>query len=278
MFPDAITLNAWADNWSAAMIGVLWQSVLWTALVGVVAWLLLRASPAVRCWLWRIVAAKLLLIPLWSLPLVLSWLPAVAEVQRETTHVSPAYRSTPSTEEVAEPSPAAALVKPSGLPPPIQVEPPAPAAAALSWLGWLMIGWGLAVAFQLSVLLRQRLRLAQLLGEARPAGEAIAALSRDCAQRVKLARAPRVLVVERDCSPFVCGVWRPAIVLPRSLAEGVPAESLAPVLVHELAHLKRLDLVWNWIPQLARMFYFFDPLVHWIAFRIRLESELACDS
>src|SRR5262249_53515634 len=50
-----------------------------------------------------------------------------------------------------------------------------------------------------------------------------------------------------------------------------------PVIVHELAHIKRHDLLWGWIPQIARMLYFFHPVAHWVAFRVRLEAELACD-
>jgi beta-lactamase regulating signal transducer with metallopeptidase domain len=46
---------------------------------------------------------------------------------------------------------------------------------------------------------------------------------------------------------------------------------------HELAHIKRRDLVWGWIPEVARMVYFFHPVAHWTAARIRLERELACD-
>ena len=43
------------------------------------------------------------------------------------------------------------------------------------------------------------------------------------------------------------------------------------------AAVQRLDLLFGWIPQLARMAYFFHPIAHLAAFRVRLESELACD-
>ena len=42
-------------------------------------------------------------------------------------------------------------------------------------------------------------------------------------------------------------------------------------------HLKRRDLIWGWIPQIARQIYFFHPAVHWVAYMIYLEAELACD-
>jgi beta-lactamase regulating signal transducer with metallopeptidase domain len=52
---------------------------------------------------------------------------------------------------------------------------------------------------------------------------------------------------------------------------------LDQVILHELAHVRRRDLIWGWIPELARLAYFFHPLVYWVGNRIRLERELACD-
>ena len=49
------------------------------------------------------------------------------------------------------------------------------------------------------------------------------------------------------------------------------------VILHELAHVKRHDLVWGWPVEIARIVYFFHPLVYWVAYQLRLERELACD-
>ena len=57
----------------------------------------------------------------------------------------------------------------------------------------------------------------------------------------------------------------------------LPPDHWREVLLHELAHLKRRDLWWGWLPALARIVYFFHPVAHWVCFRVRLERELACD-
>lgn len=51
----------------------------------------------------------------------------------------------------------------------------------------------------------------------------------------------RLLVSSRVTVPFSCGPWRPAVVLPLTLAETAPPEVLRWVLVHELAHVQRRD-------------------------------------
>jgi beta-lactamase regulating signal transducer with metallopeptidase domain len=52
---------------------------------------------------------------------------------------------------------------------------------------------------------------------------------------------------------------------------------LEPIVAHELAHVKRRDLAWGWIPEIARTVYFFHPVAHWASNRVRLERELTCD-
>ena len=88
--PAAATLNSLATDWSALMVAVLWQSTILAGIVAVLAWLLRRSSPAVRYWLWQIVAIKILLAPLWTQVVPLPWLPS--EVVDERAEPTPAPR------------------------------------------------------------------------------------------------------------------------------------------------------------------------------------------
>src|SRR5262245_21386742 len=71
----ATHLNDWSNAWSAVMIAMLWQSTLLAALVGLVSWALRKSSPAVRYWLWQILAIKMLIVPLWTVSRPIPWLP-----------------------------------------------------------------------------------------------------------------------------------------------------------------------------------------------------------
>jgi beta-lactamase regulating signal transducer with metallopeptidase domain len=85
-----------------------------------------------------------------------------------------------------------------------------------------------------------------------------------------------VLVSGEIAIPFVCGVFRPVIVLPES-ARAWPAGRLRVVLAHEGMHVARLDLLWQALAQCACVLYWFHPLIWWAASRLRLECEQACD-
>src|SRR6266851_976413 len=92
-----------------------------------------------------------------------------------------------------------------------------------------------------------------------------------------LRRVPILLTTESDCSPFVCGLWRPRLIVPRRLLTELSPEQLEQVFLHELAHIRRGDLLWGWLAELARLFWFFHPVAHWASTHIGLERELACD-
>ena len=141
----------------------------------------------------------------------------------------------------------------------------------------MLAAWLLLLVSQVVRLVRLRIRLGRLLQHAEAATGEVANVLHETAECLGLKCVPRIVLVDPDCSPFVCGILRPVIVLPKNLLASLDDARMRQVLLHELAHVKRLDLMWGWIPELARIVYFFHPAVHWVNYRIRLERELCCD-
>jgi HEAT repeat protein len=98
----------------------------------------------------------------------------------------------------------------------------------------------------------------------------------EIADRLDLDAVPRLLASELVEMPFACGVLRPTVVLPASAEQWNDSRRRA-VLFHELAHVKRRDLLGHTVGRLACVFYWFHPLVWTAARRLRAESERACD-
>ena len=86
-----------------------------------------------------------------------------------------------------------------------------------------------------------------------------------------------VVVSSEAPMPFTYGLFRPVIVLPES-AEEWSSDRRRSVLLHELAHVRRRDLLTNAVVQLACVAYWFHPLVWLAARRARIEAERACDA
>ncbi len=90
-------------------------------------------------------------------------------------------------------------------------------------------------------------------------------------------RPVRLLASEDARVPVVLGFRNPAIVLPAWALHDLSAAELRPVLIHELAHLRRHDDWTNLLQKAARAILFFHPAVWWIDARLSLEREMACD-
>lgn len=94
--------------------------------------------------------------------------------------------------------------------------------------------------------------------------------------RLDLMRPPRLLRSEQTAMPFSCGLLRPVIVLPAE-SDGWTEGCRRAVLLHELAHVRRRDLVGHVLSHVMCALYWFHPLVWVAATRLRAESERACD-
>jgi beta-lactamase regulating signal transducer with metallopeptidase domain/HEAT repeat protein len=98
----------------------------------------------------------------------------------------------------------------------------------------------------------------------------------EVADRLQLDSAPRLVRSEDAKMPFACGLLRPTIVLPAE-CDSWTLDRRRAVLLHELAHVRRRDLVGHTVGRFACALYWFHPLVWTAAKRLRSESERACD-
>ena len=95
-------------------------------------------------------------------------------------------------------------------------------------------------------------------------------------ERLGLGRPVRLLRSERVRLAFTTGLLRPVVVLPPDCRDWSPERRRA-VLLHELAHVRRGDLLMHLISRAACAIHWFNPLVWLAARRLRAESERACD-
>lgn len=110
-----------------------------------------------------------------------------------------------------------------------------------------------------------------LLHETRNATEQLAG-RRQISQPVPL----QLFCSNSTAVPLAVGIFVPKIILPAGFGKWT-TERLRIVLLHELVHIIRRDVLINVVAHLACILYWFNPLV-WLAVRrMDLERELACD-
>ncbi len=144
--------------------------------------------------------------------------------------------------------------------------------------GWiLLLLWGAGTAAVLAVTIRDRMRLGRIRRDA----SALAGGERHrrihaLIERAGLEDEVAVLESEAISVPLTSGVLRRDILLPASAREWND-ELLDNVLLHELAHVRRRDVLTRLLARLVCAAQWFNPL-SWVAARhMARESERACD-
>ena len=143
---------------------------------------------------------------------------------------------------------------------------------------WIVVAWILT-----TVLMLVRLSLSCALLERRKtrafdAPEPLAARAEEWLSRCGSARRRVRLAVSTEISaPIVAGPFRPSILLPARLLEQLGECEVDQIGLHEAAHLARGDDYALICQRVLEAVFALNPVVHWIARRIDLEREIACD-
>lgn len=172
------------------------------------------------------------------------------------------------TEVLRVPTPEGALSGP---------ETPSPAASALGWHAVVLLVWLPIMSALLLLLLQRAWFVRGLVAQAREAPPSLRTALDQCRSRIGVVRSIAVRLSPNASSPAVCGLLRPVILIPQSLAPRLKPHDLQAVLLHELAHIKRGDLWVNLFQTLLQIVYFYNPLL-WLAnAMIRRTREQAVD-
>ena len=95
--------------------------------------------------------------------------------------------------------------------------------------------------------------------------------------RLGLKRVPIVAICQRVSVPVVVGIVKPMILLPPALLCGLDPNQLVGILSHEMAHIRRYDLIVNLLQRIVEALLFFHPVTWWISRRVSVERENCCD-
>jgi beta-lactamase regulating signal transducer with metallopeptidase domain/tetratricopeptide (TPR) repeat protein len=217
-----------------------------------------------------------------------------------------ASSSTPSNTETAAGVPKVDLIA--------SAEPPR--HWNVSWTAVVAAIWLLGVLTLAGVLLwKWRAVGLAVQRSGRPADPELALLAMRTAERLGLRRAVPLRIVSEPIGPAVFGLWRPEIVIPEAIVAGtlrVPSAAsstssrlqpggrhteipqcwggsstatptyrcagyLAPILAHELVHVRRGDAYVGVLQMIVQVLWWFHPLVWWMNREMCRRREQCCD-
>lgn len=254
------------DPSTAAAIA--WKTSLLLAAIGLIARLTAKQSAAWRHFLWTCALTLSLLMPI----AVVS-LPSYVQVTLPWEAAEPAAPAAPAVDTAGahEADPA------SEVPGPQQDELATAAFEARAAWPTAIIVWLLGF---LIVVLRNAVAHVGLIRWVRKArsdlSPAWAEMLRRATSEVGFRRRVRVLESDDAPSPCTFGFMRPVVLLPAAGADW-PEPQRRFTLLHELAHVGRLDYLTTQIASLACALHWYNPLVWFAALQARKLQEQACD-
>lgn len=144
-----------------------------------------------------------------------------------------------------------------------------PVAAVLWLVGILILSFRPLLGLSYMTWLRRRGLL--------PASAELMSLVECTSRRLGLKRRVEVALSPRLTVPIVIGILRPLLILSPNALACLSPRQLEGVIAHELAHIRRHDLLINLLQSLVEMLLFYHPAMWWVSHRLREERENCCD-
>jgi beta-lactamase regulating signal transducer with metallopeptidase domain len=150
----------------------------------------------------------------------------------------------------------------------------------MSWTTLAMLFWFTGMAVLLIRLVGGLVLAYRLASRCGPDRGRLSVSSRQIRDALGIKRQTSILIGNQEGAPSVAmtmGIFRPVILLPKG-AETWTEGRLRTTLLHEFAHIRRNDFIWQVLTQFVCALYWFNPLVWFVAGRAYAEAEQAADN
>ncbi len=237
---------------------------------------------------WLVVLIKLLVPPLWEVPLV-SLRPLFADGQETSENANLPHAHESSIFPAAGDPPLVAFddsveLRADGhsyLPGPID---PLPAASSdVGTLDCLVLPafglWTAGALLWAAVAFVRIRRFSLLLAKARRAPRYVQTEVDSLANRLGVRRVPVVKLVRRRMPPLVwCLFGHPTILIPAGLLRDLTPGQRTALLMHELVHLRRRDHRVRLVELASLALYWWLPAAWWVRRKVEQTAEQCCDA
>lgn len=260
----------------SAWLGLMWTAIWQSAVLFSLIWLACRYLPQipakVRAFLWWLIPVKLLVgffflggIPLRVLPSEQS---PFAVLSHRLDLLAPEIKAPDRLSKYIEETRTTSTVYQEPAP-----EPPN------STLPAVLFGvWSVGVLAFLVLFLAQWLKARRLWVRAKPIEGTLPGVARSLGVQIGLQRTPKLRESTEITSLMVVGTLQPSVLLPVRGLEKLSPQELEMSLAHELAHIRRADLLLGLVIYAAKALFFFLPIVWWTSRKWETEREAACDA
>ncbi|QAA34427.1 M56 family metallopeptidase [Clostridium manihotivorum] len=99
-----------------------------------------------------------------------------------------------------------------------------------------------------------------------------------CKISMSIARDIPIVDVDNNSVPSIYGWIKPRLLISFETLSNLSEQEKRYIFMHELGHLKRKDVLVNWLLIILQCLHWFNPLIWYSFFKMREDCEIACDS
>ncbi|MDX8367940.1 M56 family metallopeptidase [Cytobacillus sp. IB215665] len=103
-------------------------------------------------------------------------------------------------------------------------------------------------------------------------------LLEECKQKLKVKAKVQIIYDESMGTPSVVSFFRPKILINKNMLNSLSSNEIKFVLLHELTHVNRNDILIHWIIIFVQAIHWFNPIIWYSFYAMRKDCEISCDA
>ncbi|WP_160646978.1 M56 family metallopeptidase [Chengkuizengella marina] len=108
--------------------------------------------------------------------------------------------------------------------------------------------------------------------------EEILTLIDKCKEELNVRTNVQIIYDDKIESPSITGFFVPKISISKKLFESLSRNEKKYVLLHELTHIKKKDILIHWMSMVVQTIHWFNPIIWYSFYKMRKDCELSCDA
>lgn len=145
-------------------------------------------------------------------------------------------------------------------------------------INYLSIIWAVGMLIIILYILAVNVRLHSITNKlSKCENHQINKLLEECKTRININSNVAIIINKHNKAPYLLGLFKPKIIISSQIMDKFSLEEVRYIFLHELSHLKKKDILINWIIILVQAVHWFNPVIWYALHKMKQDCEISCD-
>lgn len=145
-------------------------------------------------------------------------------------------------------------------------------------INYLSIIWAVGILIIILYILAVNIRLHSITNKLNKyENDQINKLLEECKTKININSNVAIIINKHNKAPHLLGIFKPKIIISSQIIDKFSLEEIRYIFLHELFHLKKKDILINWIIILVQAVHWFNPVIWYALHKMKQDCEISCD-